>query len=1382
MINRLSTQVPYEIVRQNDDFINAKLNTSKVDMPNPNKACIYSYKNYLCSSLYPACPTGVPAQQLLSSDQIVRLPVCPAVCNAFFSSCSLDDATRNSVCEPSSTTVCTSFTYFQPSICDDVGGNDYIVCSGHGKCVQNGLFCQCDTGYIGRNCSIPIPNTDCTLLTNYFGGSCASFVSDLQFNDQGNALIGSISLTDNTANVQLGIDVLGILNSGIDRDVMFPCQRLFGNNGAAIGQAVCRASIASKSITRDIVVVTGLANQNVYKGIPLTVVLGGDANVLPGARLKLFAAVNGVSVTVGVTENISPVRPTVTISGPKTLNPCDSVTLVANAQSNENRALKYLWSVNSEYLSVGIDQYDYDVAISAVVDQIRGFIANFTNPFSTILMLPPRVFESSSPYQQSFTFSLSVESYLGRRNNPPATLTVTKSSIPLPVVSLPIASASVRMIDPFLVDANVRFVACSGNMDQKLNYTWSQTSGPQIAALATPQQTRRLYLNPFSFPTADTTYGLQVMVGRGSANTTASLTVTVNSQPLRVIIVGGAVRTLSTAREATITALIYDPDSQVAAALQTGVPSGATVAWTCAKNNNGTLDNCANDYTAVSTNTLTLAANSMVPATYLFTLTVTRGSKTYTEQVTLIYSDTNPPILRIDGIPVSTIGTSTRVNLNGRIVNYNSDTDAAAVYAWTVTQGTLTLTKTNSPNLVIESNTLTAAVTYTFRLTVTIGVRTAYAEATVVVASALTSGTFSVIPTSGAAVTDNFVLTCAGFGNGDDTNALTYAFSYIDQSGSTSVTRPLGIPSTQSFISKQLPMSTSSDGTIVLVATVSDSFGNSVTSTTNVTVTAPVIAGIPKAGSNNTGAAAYNQTAIAEYFMTAATAALTDTTASEDDAFNFINQALSVISSAQQTVSAAVTTQVPTQGSSTSAPEVRCTNDCSGHGTCVTGVCVCNTGYFGNDCAMNQELLAARQQLTNTFINKITAYTEPATTTSQLTSRLNALQSATSSTDRLGDDTSLVAANYIGNLLNTSTVAISVDTAKVATSALQNLANKALNDDMLDAAKAKASNGTVVKRSLRYINQASPTPTLAQLTTASPTNSSDAAIKRAAVMQQVQTISSQLLDNVVASMASGDTQTLGSGALTMIAVRDDIRNLGAPKTVDIGSGQTVVIPVKAGQGLTGADQQLIDTKIIITKSNMYATSSSKTVPSSTLTVKFAGGAATNQTSSDHKDLTTPLVFTIAGTFTLNGKYNYNCTYWSSDANDWSTYGCSTLNVTATSITCSCNHTTVFASTSTAVSAAAPSPGSPNTPGSPPGTSSPGAPTPSSTGDVLSAVGVNVGGIVGGIIGAVAGVALVAIIAIVAVVVIRRRKHHKVGKVEQYNQELLDVEAQARRLQ
>jgi hypothetical protein len=38
----------------------------------------------------------------------------------------------------------------------------------------------------------------------------------------------------------------------------------------------------------------------------------------------------------------------------------------------------------------------------------------------------------------------------------------------------------------------------------------------------------------------------------------------------------------------------------------------------------------------------------------------------------------------------------------------------------------------------------------------------------------------------------------------------------------------------------------------------------------------------------------------------------------------------------------------------TSVYEKTCTNQCSGHGTCVEANCVCNQGYIGTDCGIQE--------------------------------------------------------------------------------------------------------------------------------------------------------------------------------------------------------------------------------------------------------------------------------------------------------------------------------------------------------------------------------------------------------------------------------------------
>lgn len=49
---------------------------------------------------------------------------------------------------------------------------------------------------------------------------------------------------------------------------------------------------------------------------------------------------------------------------------------------------------------------------------------------------------------------------------------------------------------------------------------------------------------------------------------------------------------------------------------------------------------------------------------------------------------------------------------------------------------------------------------------------------------------------------------------------------------------------------------------------------------------------------------------------------------------------------------------------STKPPPPPCPNNCSGHGTCNKGVCICEKNYIGNDCS-------TKSQSSNTFLAQL---------------------------------------------------------------------------------------------------------------------------------------------------------------------------------------------------------------------------------------------------------------------------------------------------------------------------------------------------------------------------------------------------------------------------
>ncbi|GMG16013.1 unnamed protein product [Phytophthora fragariaefolia] len=384
---------------------------------------------------------------------------------------------------------------------------------------------------------------------------------------------------------------------------------------------------------------------------------------------------------------------------------------------------------------------------------------------------------------------------------------VSVQSLPGPAVFIVGESIQTvtRVGDPVVLQVNA-VVSCPTLSASSVSYRWTTSSKNTdgTGATATVDFSKdnsardpRMFRLARSALQAGLTYTFQIeayMEGKSSGQSTssfASMTVIVASSPPQVVVKGGDCAIGERDTLVLDGSLTVDPDSS---------SSPFTYSWTCqdvTDTSNSVAAPCMNASVTPSASlvlvsstdpVLRIAPLTLVPNRQLaFSLTASKGSRSASASSTIWTMTGSLPAVQVTA-SAAKINPSSRLALTGTV-----SSDFPYTTRWIQTLGDLVLPSADvsntsdaftlpltSANNAISSFKLTPGLTYKFRLVAndTNG-NVGFGSVTVVVNSPPASGTFTVNPTSGYAMTDPFTLKCELWSDDVDDYPLSYSFGVM---------------------------------------------------------------------------------------------------------------------------------------------------------------------------------------------------------------------------------------------------------------------------------------------------------------------------------------------------------------------------------------------------------------------------------------------------------------------------------------------------------------------------------------------------------------------------------------------------------------------------
>jgi hypothetical protein len=274
-----------------------------------------------------------------------------------------------------------------------------------------------------------------------------------------------------------------------------------------------------------------------------------------------------------------------------------------------------------------------------------------------------------------------------------------------------------------------------------------------------------------------------------------------------------------------------------------------TFSWSCWTDSRRS---CFQDITGIllqNSPRIVLRSGTLVAGLYSFAVNVTKepGPRLAQASVKVWVYPGQIPSVGISPLTYPVVNPGARLVLSGIIDESASGKNIS--HLWSQIEGdsiliypTLVSTPLNLPSLSIRPGVLTSGQEYSFRFTVTDegSGHSGFAETSIRVNTAPTSGIFIVSPTAGMGIIDIFTLQCLGWVDDAEDLPITYEFRYIENFTLSADEIPLGSPDANIYqVTLPAPPGASLSNTITVIAYITDTWGGQQRSTQVVHVFAP---------------------------------------------------------------------------------------------------------------------------------------------------------------------------------------------------------------------------------------------------------------------------------------------------------------------------------------------------------------------------------------------------------------------------------------------------------------------------------------------------------------------------------------------------------------